>query len=346
MMYNEKASQVCVLQQNRELWARFKNVRAVGVKRLRIVRSQRYFFLPHLGFSDCSGYLLSGTNDAVRRCKLVLAALLVMSLLTGTIKSETPSMSSGDDSLEAIVAATRELIRKGNIAAALQNLSMIESRGRNDPEARFAMGEIFQELAALRAEQLQRVAPESAAAHELLGKSLEAQGKLNEALAEYRRALDKGPATPGLHFLIGNVNWKLRNLDAAQAELGEELKLNPHHAMANLRMGQIVLTTQRDDPMRAVTFLQEAVAGAQSSLEAHRELGKGLRLAHKFPEALRELEFVESKAPNDDTIHAQLAALYKETGDRERARQEIETHARILRERLQASQKVHAERVP
>jgi Flp pilus assembly protein TadD len=193
---------------------------------------------------------------------------------------------------------------------------------------------------------LQRIAPESVAAHELLGKTLESQGKLDGALSEYRRALEKSPATPGLHFLIGNVNWKLRNFDAAQAELGEELKVNPHHAMANLRMGQIVLSTQRDDPMRAVTFLQEAVTGAPTSLEAHRELGKALRLAHKFPEALRELQFVESRAPNDDTIHAQLAALYKETGDRERARQEIEAHAKILRERLQASQKVRAERAP
>jgi Flp pilus assembly protein TadD len=277
--------------------------------------------------------------------RLFLSFLLLTSLSAGPMRSETPSRSS-DHSLKTMVEATRELIRKGNIVGALQNLSTIASRNSDDPEAKLAMGEMFQELAALRAEQLQRVAPESAAAHELLGKSLEAQGKLDDALAEYRRALDRGPATPGLHFLIGNVNWKLRNFDAAQAELGEELKVNPHHATANLRMGQIVLTTQRDDPRRAVTFLEEAVAGAQSSLEAHRELGKALRLAHKFPEALKELQYVASKAPNDDTIHAQLAALYRETGDRERARQEIETHAKILRERLQASQKIRAERAP
>jgi Flp pilus assembly protein TadD len=337
---------VCVLQQSRELWASFNKVHAASVILLTVIRSQQDFFLPRLGLPDPSGYSQPGTRDAIWRCKLFLSTLLVMSLLAGTIKSETPSMSSADGSLEAMVEATRELIRKGNTVAALQNLSIIESRGSDDPEAKFAMGEIFQELAALRAEQLQRVAPESAAAHELLGKSLESQGKLNEALAEYRRALDKGRVTPGLHFLIGNVNWKLRNLDAAQAELGEELKLNPHHATANLRMGQIVLDTQRDEPMRAVAFLREAVASPQSSLQAHRELGKALRLAHKFPEAMRELQFVESKAPNDDTVHAQLAALYKETGDRERARQEIEIHARILRERLQASQKAHAEQAP
>jgi tetratricopeptide (TPR) repeat protein len=337
---------VCVLQQNRELRVRFQKVHAAGVEVVRVFRTQLNFFLPRLGFPNPSGYLQSGTSDAIRRCKLFLSTLLVMNLVVGTVKPETPSTSSADGSLEATVEATRELIRKGNIVAALQNLSMIGSRSPDDPESKFAVGEILQELAALRAEQLQKVAPESAAAHELLGKSLESQGKLDAALTEYGRALDKGPALPGLHFLIGNVNWKLRNFDAAQAELREELKVNPHHATANLRMGQIVLDTQREEPMRAVVFLREAVAGAQSSLEAHRELGKALRLAHKLPESMKELQFVEAKAPNDDRIHAQLAALYKETGDRERARQEIETHAKILRERLQASQKIHAERAP
>ena len=216
----------------------------------------------------------------------------------------------------------------------------------SNPETEFALGEIFQELAALRAEQLRRAAPDSAAAHELLGKSLESQGKLDEALAEYRHALEKSPTAPGLRFLLANVNWKLRNLDAAQTELKEELQLNPHDALANLRMGQILLETQRDHPMSAVTFLREAAADAQSSLEAHRELGKALRLAHRYPDAVKELQLVASQRPNDDSVHAQLAALYKDLGDRERARQEIAIHARILRERLQASQKFRAEHAP
>ncbi|MDQ2711795.1 MAG: tetratricopeptide repeat protein [Acidobacteriota bacterium] len=258
------------------------------------------------------------------------------------MRSEVTSQKGPDRSLTALIDTTREQIRQGQISSALKNLSAIQKRSASDPEAKFAMGEILQELAELRAEQLQRVAPESAEAHELLGKSFESRGKLDEALKEYRDALGKAPNSPGLHFLIGNVDWKLRNLDAAEAEFKEELKLNPHHAMANLRLGQILLDTRRDEPMRAVAYLQEAASDAQSSFEAHRELGKALRLAHKYPEAVKELQWVEAQAPNDETVHAQLAALYKDTGDRERARQEIELHAKILRERLEASQKAQA----
>lgn len=272
--------------------------------------------------------------------------LLLIGLLAAALSFTAYSTEAAHDPSRPLIEATRKLIQQGKVVDALRNLAILEKQSANNPEARFAIGEIFQELGALRAAQLQRVAPESAAAHELLGQSFESQGKLEDALAEYRRAVEKNPAAPGLHFLIGNVDWKLKEADAAQAELKQELKLNPHHAMANLRMGQIVLETQRDEPLRAVVFLREAATDARSSLEAHRELGKALRLAHKFPEAVHELQLVASQRPNDDSVHAQLAALYKDLGDRERARQEIAIHARILSERSQASQKLRASHPP
>jgi Flp pilus assembly protein TadD len=251
--------------------------------------------------------------------------------------------AQADPRAASLANASRELIQQGKIVPALQKLSELEKLSAKDPEAKFALGEILQELAAARAEQLQRVAPDSEAAHELVGKTLEAQGKLDEALNEYRQALAKDPNAAGVHFLIGNVEWKLRNLDAASSEFAAELKVNPHHAVANLRMGQILLDTQRDDPTRAVGFLRESANDAQDSLEAHRELGKALRLARQYAEAEKELQFVESRAPNDESVHAQLAALYKDTGDRERARREIELHAKILREKLEASQRAHSD---
>ena len=276
--------------------------------------------------------------------KNLLSTLVVISFLCGsapTFRSDAAEMVS--PKLQSQIDKVRDLIGQGKIVEALQEVERIQKSSPEDPDAKFAVGEILQELGALRAEQLQRVAPDSPAAHELLGKSLESRGKLEQALAEYRRALQKNPTAPGLHFLVGNAEWKLHNIGPAEAEFREELKLNPHHAMANLRMGQIVLDTQRDEPGRAVAYLQEATADAKSSLDAHRELGKALRLDHKFQEALKELQLVASRRPNDDSVHAQLAAVYKEIGDPERARQELEIHRRILKERLQASEKIRAE---
>lgn len=234
----------------------------------------------------------------------------------------------------------RALLAEGRIEELLAELPALEQQAKTNVEAKFALGEILQELAAIRAAELQRVAPGSLAAHELAGKSLEARGKLTEALSEYRAALSKNANSPGLNFLVGNAEWKLRNFEAARTALLVELKLNPHHAAANLRMGEIALDANRDNPKDAVKYLREATNGAPDSLEAHRELGKALRIDGQYREAIEHLQFVALKAPNDDSVHAQLAALYRNTGELGKAAEEMKIHSRILRERLEASQRV------
>jgi Flp pilus assembly protein TadD len=286
------------------------------------------------------------SRDLIRNMQLFFPALAIVSFLLAS--SRPPAASPAHDA--ALVPRTlqtaRKLIQEGKIVDALRQLAILDKQAGHDPEVQLALGELFQELSASRAEQLQQVAPDSAAAHELLGKSYEARGKLSEALSEYEHARDSNPREAGLNFLLGNLEWKLKNTEAAERDLRKELELNPHHAMANLRLGQILLVTDRDNPDHAIAYLKEAATDAASSLEAHRELGKALRISHQYSEAVKELKLVEQERPNDDSVHAQLAALYRDLGDTERARIEIELHARILRERLQASQDLHSQHVP
>lgn len=247
-------------------------------------------------------------------------------------------------SLQEHLKTTHRLIQTGNMPEALHQLSLLQAQFGDNPEARLAIGEIFQELGSMRAEELQQAAPDSAAAHELLGKAFEAKGQLDNALAEYEKVSAINPGEPGIHFLLGNLEWKLKNTDASVTQLKEELTLNPHHAMANLRLGQISLIADRDNPDKAIVFLQEATADANSSLEAHRELGKALRLAHRYPEAVEELKKVEEQRPQDDSVHAQLAALYRDMGDTKQAHREIGIHAQLLRDRLKSSQAANQSR--
>src|SRR5207244_10237139 len=112
---------------------------------------------------------------------------------------------------------------------------------QGDPEVRFQAGKIMRELAERRFADLERVAPESASVRELAGRQFELRGKLPEALREYRAAIAKDPARPGLHFEAGNILWRMRELDASAEELRTELARTPHHGMANLRLGQVFL---------------------------------------------------------------------------------------------------------
>ncbi len=247
--------------------------------------------------------------------------------------------------LAASVDSARALMKAGRTVEALREIETLQAQAAEDPNVKFAIGEMLQELAAARAEQLVKIAPESPQAHELIGKSLEAHGKLEEAAAQYKIALDKAPDLPGIAFLIGNVRWKLRDFDAAKPMLEQELRLNPAHPLANLRMGQISLATNPDEPERAIVYLQKAVLDPHAALDARRELGKAFRLAGRYQQALEQLRIVEQQVPGDSSIHAQLATVYRAMGDSAGVEREMQLQRKILEDKRLASQKLHQQKL-
>jgi tetratricopeptide (TPR) repeat protein len=237
--------------------------------------------------------------------------------------------------LGADINSARRLIEQGKIGEALTEIQTVLRTAPDDPEVQYEAGELLRTLGADRAEKLQQLAPGSAEAHELLARSLEARGLLNDALDQYRAALRANPNQRGLHFLIGNVLWKKRDFENARPELEAELRLNPNHALANLRLGQVLLT--QDQPS-CLDYLRKAVAADDSSIEAHRSLGQAYRLTGDHEKALRQFRIVAERRPNDDEVHAQLAGEYRALGDAAQAKAEMEAHRRLLQSRAAAAQ--------
>jgi tetratricopeptide (TPR) repeat protein len=231
----------------------------------------------------------------------------------------------------------RELINSGKTPAALKQLRQMLDSHPGDPEAQFEAGSVLEELAGRTFKRMEQLAADSAETHELLGRYYEAQGKLPEALVEYRVALRANSHAPGLHFLAGNVLWKQRDFDAALPDLETELRINPNHSMANHRIGNIYMT--RDQTARALPYLKKAVRGEPSFLEGRRDLGKAYRLTGRFSEALEQLTFVAENRPGDESVHAQLAAVYRALGNTDKAMAELKLHREILRKRSEAAQK-------
>jgi tetratricopeptide (TPR) repeat protein len=263
--------------------------------------------------------------------------VLLLALLLGSIA--LPARA-------ATVESVRSLLKSGHTLEALREIENLRKQAGDNPEIQLEIGKILQELAASRAERLEQLAPESPQAYELIGKSFESHDKIPEALAQYRRAAQGDPALPGIHFLIGNLYWKQRDLNAAVPELDAELRLNPNHNLANLRMGEILLTTDADHPDKAVPYLQKAVSDPHASSEAHLELGKALRIAGHYEEALKELRLVGERQPEDSKIHAQLAALYRAMGNAEAAKKEMEVQREILQRQREAGLQLHQAQPP
>jgi tetratricopeptide (TPR) repeat protein len=243
----------------------------------------------------------------------------------------------------ATVESIRSLLQAGRTTEALREMEALQKQNVGNPNVLLELGKIFQELAAARATRLEQLNPESPQVHELIGKSLESHNRVAEALTQYKLAAQKDPKLPGIHFLIGNLYWKEQDLDAALPEMQAELRLNPDHSLANLRMGEILLTTEADHPERALPYLQKAAAGPHASLEAHRERGKALRMAGQYREAMIELQLVAERDSEDSKVHAQLAALYRAMGNPEAAKKEMETLREILQREREASLQAHQE---
>jgi tetratricopeptide (TPR) repeat protein len=231
----------------------------------------------------------------------------------------------------------RSLMKSGNTAEALKEVRWILENHPSDPEAQFESGALLQDLAAAAFQRLERLAPDSAETHQLLGKYYEAHQQLPRALDEYRLALAKNPSVPGIHFLIGNVLWKSRDLDAALPELEAELQINPGHTRANQRLGNIHIN--RDQAALAIPYLERAVAAEPALTEPRRDLGKAYRLVGRLDDALRELRIAARETPDDQTVHAQLAAVYRSKGDTVAAAEELKHLREILDRRAEEAQR-------
>jgi tetratricopeptide (TPR) repeat protein len=236
----------------------------------------------------------------------------------------------------ARVYLARTLVELRHIPEALAEVERVLA-GNADPEALFQAGRLVRELAERRFAELERIAPDSAPLRELAGGRFEMKGDLVEALREYRAAAALDSRRPGVHYLIGNILWKMRELDVAAEELKAELAASPHHAMANLRLGQVLVA--RSEERLAVPYLERAADAMPESVAARRELGKAYGKTGRKAEARRQWEAVAKAQPADDQVHYLLGNLYRELGESSLARQELAKHREILERRRALAEK-------
>ena len=223
-----------------------------------------------------------------------------------------------------------ELKRVADALAVLQPLTQQTAK----VESRLEAGRLLRQLAEARFRALQRTAGGSAATMEIAARRLEREGNFAEALEQYRAVQRLEPDRPGIRFSIGSVLWKTRDLTAAEPELRAELAIRPTHSMANLRLGQLLVMTDRET--EAIPFLEQAYKAMPHVPDIARELGKAYRKSGRLQEALSAFESVATAKPDDDQIHYLLSGVYRELGEAERASEELQKHREVLRKRRAA----------
>jgi Tfp pilus assembly protein PilF len=201
---------------------------------------------------------------------------------------------------------------------------------RNDPEALYLGAGALSDLSARYGQTLLSVAPNSPDAHVFRAEASEAQGKWDDAAAEYRRAIQANPQQAGLHFRLGRMllNEPPTATSAVDGvrELEQELRIDPKNAEAEFILGD----HQREagDFQSAAVHFNRAVQIDPNFGDAYLGLGMTYLQSHRPQDATLPLERAERLEPGNPAVHGQLAQAYSEIGRTAEAQRETQMQQR------------------
>jgi tetratricopeptide (TPR) repeat protein len=247
----------------------------------------------------------------------------------------------GDKGLR--ISLARSFALNGEYQSAIDSLHTWSARYGNDADVLYWTGKFYEELSEQTFERMEKEDPNSYLVLQINGDQLLKKRKYPEALAAYRRALSAKPDTPGLHFDVGNVYWRMSEFDKAREEMEKELELNPHHPLANYELGDIYV--KFGDPTKAIPYLERALRTDPSLVEAHRSMGKAFSLEKDYRGAIKEFEFVAAQNASDNSIHALLAATYRKMGQLKKADEETQIYERLTRASQDLEEKAASQRL-
>ncbi len=141
-----------------------------------------------------------------------------------------------------------------------------------------------------------------------LATQLQYQGRLVEAIAEFRDLIRQAPHMAMLHFNLGNALWKHGDLDEAAARMREALRLEPEHIEALINLGCIQCDSGAFD--QGVTTLRDATRRRPDHPKAWGGLATALRNKGDL-DGLRELTRQRPESPH---VHAELGKALSDRG--------------------------------
>jgi Flp pilus assembly protein TadD len=128
------------------------------------------------------------------------------------------------------------------------------------------------------------IRPSHELAQNALGLALARNGKFDEAIAHYQQALESKPDFPEAHYNLGLALARRRRLDEAVVHFEEALEIRPDYGEAHNDLGvTLAKQGQIDD---AIDHFQAAVDLMPEHAGAHDNLGIGLAQRGRMDEAI------------------------------------------------------------
>jgi tetratricopeptide (TPR) repeat protein len=212
----------------------------------------------------------------------------------------------------------------GDLDKAATTVAELLSSRPTDTTLLYLSYRLYSDLAGRAMLTLALSAPESAEMHEVMARELARHGDNAPAIANYREAIRINPNLPDLHFELGDLlnNSTDENVKAGAAgEFRAALALNPKDGKSELALGMIA--EKSGDLKAALANDSRAVQDNPDDTDACTELAKVLLQMNQKEKAQQMLEHAVQVDPTNFVAHYRLAALYRQHGNTEEAKQQI-----------------------
>ncbi|MBB5060689.1 tetratricopeptide (TPR) repeat protein [Granulicella aggregans] len=196
-----------------------------------------------------------------------------------------------------------------------------------DPEALYWSIKSNERIAVAALGRFEELAPQSAASFDMVGDLYRDQRQMENALGEYKKALDIDPHDPGA--LLGTVVADIAASKLDEAAAVDQLALADHPQDPQLNLLQAEILTARNHYAEARPYLAKCLAGPPDlQPRVHLLLARADAEDGKNDDAIREYELA-LPGDRDGSIHFQLSRLYRKAGNVARA-QKYEEQAKAL----------------
>jgi tetratricopeptide (TPR) repeat protein len=155
-------------------------------------------------------------------------------------------------------------------------------------------------------------APENARAHYNLGTVLRRSGRLEEAIAAYRRSLELAPEQPKAHYNLGNALSARGEADAAVEHYRRALALAPDHGLAHMNLGNRLQEQGHTD--EAIAHYLRALELLPRDARVFYNFGLALEKAGRREEAIARYRSALALDPLHGPARRRLEALEGDRG--------------------------------
>lgn len=177
--------------------------------------------------------------------------------------------------------------------------------------------------------RMYRAAPASYRTDQLSAEVFESQGRMTEAIAEFRKAIGKNQKAINLHYRLGRALLQQSHdpaaLEEARKEFDAELVLNPSDAVAEYQVAQIFATQGKK--VESAARYEKAAQLRPDFPEALIAVAKLRSEAKRYPQAVLLLEQAAQLQPRSEIARYNLMMAYRNAGrnvDAQRAKAELD----------------------